>query len=96
MKNSIKMLVCALALSTTGLSTTSAFAETTDKDTTAVQVTASVEEKTTKAKALQNLPASIPVTEIEAPCKERIVQTKKHTPEQKAAITGIQFSSQSR
>ncbi|HEV7350104.1 hypothetical protein [Telluribacter sp.] len=96
MKNSIKIFVCALALSTSVLGTTASYAGTISEDSTTTKTTTLVDGKANIQKAMQNLPATVPPMETPAPCKDRVVLSKKYTPEQKAAITGLQLSGQAK
>ncbi|GAB3166005.1 hypothetical protein [Telluribacter humicola] len=96
MKNLVKIFACALALSTPVLSTSAAYADNTSRDTTTIQTSTRLDDKSAATKAIQSLPASVPAEETPAPCKDRLTVSKKYTPEQKAAITGMQLSGRSK
>ncbi|WP_247235501.1 hypothetical protein [Telluribacter sp. SYSU D00476] len=97
MKNLVKIFACALALSTPVLSTSAAFADSSSRDTTTVHTSTLSDDKSAILKAAaKSLPTSVPAEETPAPCKDRLVTSKKYTPEQKAAITGMQLSGQSK
>jgi hypothetical protein len=90
MKTSIKFFVCALALSTTVFTSSAVQAGTTD--TTAAQASKVTEGKSAQSTFSHSMPESILATDIPVPGRHRIVTTKKYSPEQKAAISGLQFS----
>ena len=96
MKSLVKIIACALALSTPVLSTSAAYADISSRDTTTVHTSTQPDDKSALLKARKSLPASVPAEETPAPCKDRLVTSKKYTPEQKAAITGLQLSGRSK